>query len=303
MRNAFCIAASTGLLLLAASKAWVQQGSKNNSKDDEGLKARSAALLKAFNKGDAKAVAKFWAPDGDYIDELGHHYKGRKEIEKYFAKMFAAAKGAELRVHRASRRLIGSNVAVGDGIYEVVPPGGGLPTSARYTTVLVKRKGKWYFECVREAPATAPSRESHLEEFGWLIGEWVDEGKKGALAKIDFSWAENNNFIVSHFVTHVQEVPVAGATQWIGWDAAAKKIRSWSFDSTGGFNEVIWTQDGKRLVGKATMTLRDGKKLTSTNIMTIVDGDHFTLQSIDRSLNGKALPDVKPIKLVRVRPE
>jgi uncharacterized protein (TIGR02246 family) len=294
--------AAGSLVLLAASKAWVKDA-KNASKDEEDLKARSAAILKAFNSGDAKAVAKFWTPDGDYIDDLGHHYKGRKAIAEYFAKMFAAAKGAQLRVHRASRRLIRPDVAVGDGIYEVIPPNGGLPTSARYTTVLVKRKGKWYFECVREAPASAPTRENRLEEFGWLIGQWVDQAKKGALVKIDFSWAENNNFIVSHFITTLQDVPVAGASQWVAWDPAKKKIRSWSFDSTGGFNEAIWTKDGDRLVGKVTTTLRSGKKMTSTNIITIVDTDHITWQSTKRSVDGKSLPDVKPVKLMRIKPE
>jgi ABC-type Na+ efflux pump permease subunit len=35
------------------------------------------AFVEAFHKGDAKAVASFWTPDGDYVDagpELHHRY-------------------------------------------------------------------------------------------------------------------------------------------------------------------------------------------------------------------------------------
>ena len=38
--------------------------------------------MAAFNKGDASVVANFWAPDGDYIDQAGHEYKGRAAIQK-----------------------------------------------------------------------------------------------------------------------------------------------------------------------------------------------------------------------------
>jgi hypothetical protein len=38
------------------------------------------AFVDAFHKGDAKAVAAFWMPDGDYVDEHGRILKGRKAI-------------------------------------------------------------------------------------------------------------------------------------------------------------------------------------------------------------------------------
>jgi hypothetical protein len=33
-------------------------------------------------------------------------------------------------------------------------------------------------------------------------------------------------------------------TQWIGWDPAAKQIRSWSFEADGGYGESVWTKQG-----------------------------------------------------------
>lgn len=305
MTNRLWITAAAGLALLVAFSVRAKDAkeAKEPSEDEKALHDRATAMIAAFNKGDAKALAEFWTPDGDYTDEVGNHYKGRKEIEESFEKLFAAGKGAELRVHPRSRRLIRPDVAIIDGEMEVIPPGGGLPTTARYTTVNVKQDGEWLIESVREAPAVAPSHGGKLDALEWLIGSWADEGEKGPGTKLSFAWAENNNFIVGSYTTTLKEVPVSGATQWIGWDEAQKKVRSWSFDSTGGFSEATWTRDGDRRVSKTTMTLRDGKKLTSTNVVTRIDADHITWQSTNRSLEGKELPDTREVKLKRVQEE
>ena len=300
MRKLFCIAATLGMALVVTSPAWAAD-EKIPPEVEKALHDRQAAIVKAFNKGDAKALSEFWTPDGDYMDEQGHLYQGRNAIEESFQKLFAAGKGAELRLHRGSFRVVRPDLAIGDGEFEVVPPDGGPPTSTRYTTVLVKQDGKWLFESVREAVASAPSNAEKLEDLAWLIGDWADEAERGAAAKASFSWAENQNFIVANFATTLKDVPVAGATQWIGWDAAEKRIRSWSFDSSGGFSEAVWTRDGDRLVSKTTMTTRDGKKVSATNIVTMVDPEHLTWRSTQRSVDGKSLPDTELVKMKRAQ--
>jgi uncharacterized protein (TIGR02246 family) len=274
---------------------------KGPSPDETAMRAKAKALIAAFNNGDAAAMAAFWTENGDYVDEGGRRYQGRKAIEEYFRKLFSAAKGAKLRVHRTAFRVVRPDLAIGDGIMEVFPPGGGPTSSARYTAVQVKQDGQWLFESVREAVVTPPSQAEKLEDAAWLIGDWADEGKKGALTHLSFSWAENNNFIVNHFATTLQDVPLAGGTQWIAWDAAAKSIRSWVFDSTGSISESTWTRDGDRLVSKTRTTLPDGKTASSTNIVTRIDADHMSVQWTQRAVNGKPLPDTKVVKLVRVR--
>ena len=56
-------------------------------------------------------------------------------------------------------------------------------------------------------------------------------------------------------------IPVVGGTQWIGWDAVAKQVRSWSFYSGGGIGEAVWTKDGGKWVSKVTARTADGKKV------------------------------------------
>jgi hypothetical protein len=35
---------------------------------------RAKEFIAAFNKGDARAVASFWTPEGDYVDQVGRTY-------------------------------------------------------------------------------------------------------------------------------------------------------------------------------------------------------------------------------------
>jgi uncharacterized protein (TIGR02246 family) len=63
------------------------------------------AFVEAFHKGDAKAVAAFWTPDGDYVDENSRVLKGQKAIEDSFADLFAARKGLKVRIDVASLRF------------------------------------------------------------------------------------------------------------------------------------------------------------------------------------------------------
>jgi uncharacterized protein (TIGR02246 family) len=290
-----------GLGLLIAPVAARGQG-KIPSSDEKAFHDRSQALIAAFNKGDAKAIAAFWTEDGDYMDEGGRRIQGRAAIEQYFQKLFAAGKGAELRIHKTGFRLVRPDLAIGDGVMEVIPPGGGPSTSARYTTVSVKQSGQWLMESVREAVVTPPTHAEKLDELAFLIGAWAPENiKEGPAMNLAFSWAENNNFIVGNFATTLKDVPVAGGTQWIAYDPAAKSIRAWVFDSTGSISESRWTCEGKRLVSKTTTTLPDGKQATSSNVVTRLDDNTITLQFTQRSVDGKTQPDSAPIKLKRVR--
>jgi uncharacterized protein (TIGR02246 family) len=279
------------------------QGPKDNDKEVAALQKRGEAFVAAFDKGDAKAVAAFWAEDGDYVDQAGHHHKGRKAIQDVFQKLFAEHKGLRMGINVTSLRVVKPDLAIEDGVTHVTPPDGSPSTAARYTIVHVKRDGQWMLESVREGEAVVPSNSGHLAPLAWLIGEWVDEAEKGEAARATFNWAENQNFIIGTLATTLKEVPIGGATQWIAWDAAAKEIRSWAFDSNGGISEGTWSHDGNKYTIKTVQTTPAGKKVSSTNIVTRVDNDHLTWQSVKRSVDGKEIPDTEVVKMKRVVPK
>jgi hypothetical protein len=219
-----------------------------------------------------------------------------------YEKVFADNKGAKLAIHVTSIKQVTPDVVLEDGITEVTPAGGSLPTASRFSAVLVKKDGDWYLQRVHATEPQPSSNADHLEELEWLIGEWTGENEKGESASATYDWAQNDNFIVSDFATTLDGVPVVGGTQWIGWDAVDKQIRSWSFYSGGGFGEAVWSQDGNKWSLKVTARTAAGKKVTATNLVTKTDNDHMTWQVTKLTVDGETVPDFTPVKLKRVKP-
>jgi uncharacterized protein (TIGR02246 family) len=274
---------------------------KDKASEEAALLKTAEAFVEAFHKGDAKAVAAFWTKDGDYTDMTGHTMKGRDAIEKAFTEFFAENKGLKVRIEITSLKFVTPDVAVEDGTTATISPDGAPPSRARYTIVHVKKDGKWQLSSVRDAPFAAETNQEHFRGLEYLIGDWASDADKGEVARVTFAYTESQNFITSSFTTTFKNISIGGGTQWIGWDPAAKGVRSWTFETGGGFGEGTWTQDGNKWVIKSTGVLRDGKKLAATNILTHLDDDTMSWEAKNRTEDGKALPDIKPIKMKRVK--
>ena len=289
--------ATLALGLLFTPRAWTENP---KSSEEELLQKRAEAFAATFNKGDAKGLAAFFTANADLVDPEGRHTTGRDAIEKVYRKYFADNKGAKLTIHIQSVRVPRADLALEDGLTEVVSPGG-PPSAARYSVVYVKQEGEWYLESVREAIAVPPTNADRLEDLAFLVGDWEEDSDQGG-STASYAWGNQGNFLVNTFDVTLQDVPVAGGIQWIGWDQAEKKARAWSFMSNGGFAEGVWNKDGDgkyKIAVKATM--RDGRKASATNVFTKIDPDHFSFQLVDRKMDGKALPDDKATRMRRVR--
>lgn len=263
------------------------------------ITANAAAFVEAFHKGDAKAVAAFWTPDGDYSDDAGRVLKGRAEIEDSFAGLFAANKGMKVRIDIHSIKFPSEDTAVEDGTSVVIPADGFAPSRARYTNVHVKKDGKWLIASVRETADPGPSNYDHLSGLEWTIGEWIDESPTTERGHVSFTWAPGQNFIVSTRTADFKDASHLQSTQWIGWNASAKQIESTSFQADGGTGRSTWTRDGGKWIIKTESILANGGKVISTNIVTPVDANTITWQSKDQSVDGKPIADSAVVKMKR----
>ena len=116
-------------------------------------------------------------------------------------------------------------------------------------------------------------------------------------------WAEGHAFLQRSFQVRIRGRAEMSGTQLIGWDPRLKQVRSWVFDSDGGFSESHWSRDGERWVIKSSGVVKDGRAASATNILTRVNRDTIRWTSVDRTLGSEVLPDAEEITLVRKPPQ
>ena len=133
-----------------------------------------------------------------------------------------------------------------------------------------------------------------------MIGSWVDrDDGAGVTIQTDCEWTKNQAFINRSFAVVIgDEVDMAGM-QIIGWDPAQKKIRSWVFDSDGGFGEGTWTKKNNAWHIQTSGVAPDGSKTSAVNIISKMDDNSFGWQSINRMAAGELLPNVDEVVVVR----
>jgi uncharacterized protein (TIGR02246 family) len=274
----------------------------NNPKEELTIRANVAAYAKAYNAGDAKAVANLFAAEAQVIDEDGETTQGHEAIEKRVAGTFAESPEGRIKLDIESIRFVGSGLAIETGKATVTPSPGGAPDISRYTAVHLKSSdGKWLIGFVRETEDTELTNHERLKALEWLIGEWIDESPDSVVIT-SCKWSDNKNFLLSDINIRVQGSNAMHLTQRIGWYPLTKQIKSWLFDSEGGYGESFWTRAGNTWLVKATAVRRNGTTASMTNIYTPTGKDSYTWQTTDRVVGGEVLPPVE-IKVVRKPPE
>lgn len=274
----------------------------DQTKAKEAIEKSIQSYIAAFNAGDSKKLASHWAPDAVYINPLtGMQVEGREAIAKEMAANMKELKGFRLLVDVKSIQFISPGVAVEQGTSNLISPAG-KAQDMNYTAVHVKQNGQWFLDRIteEEIPVILSNYE-HLKELEWLIGDWTDSDEAGSV-QTTCQWTKNKNFIIRHFAASTQNRIDLSGMQVIGWDPVNKQIRSWVFDSDGGFSEGKWTKKKKQWYVMLSGTLPDGRKTSSTNIYKIVDQNHFKWQSVNHIVDGELQPNINEVTVVRDEP-
>jgi uncharacterized protein (TIGR02246 family) len=267
--------------------------------NEAAIRKAAASYLEAFNKHDAQAVAEQWSPDAVYLNRsTGEEVVGRAAIVQQFAALFKEQPAVKLEVTVASIQFVSPNVAIEQGTAKILAPNT-EPEETEYSAVDVKRDGKWLLDRVTDkSQEVTPSHYSQLKELEWMIGNWTDESAD-AEVELDCNWTKNKNFITRAFKISVDGQVDMSGMQVIGWDPAAKAIRSWTFDSNGTFAEATWQHRGGRWFIRNRGVLPDGRSATMINVMKQLDENSLTWQTIERTAGGELLPNIDEIRIVR----
>jgi hypothetical protein len=209
-------------------------------------------------------------------------------------------KGAKIRDKIHSVKFLRPEVALVDGSLETTSADGARDSN-RYAVVWVKSGTKWLISSARDLPAEVEDAPSltypQLKSLEWLIGDWVDEAGKGSV-QIQCKWAPNKSFLLMEYEVKSEGAGPLLVTQRIGWDPVNNMVRSWVFDSAGGFGEGYWRRDGNKWVVGASGILADGGTGGATNVYEFKDENTFLYRSVDREIDGQPVADVE-VKLIR----
>jgi uncharacterized protein (TIGR02246 family) len=272
--------------------------------DEEAIRTNVDKYVESYNRRDSKSMAGMWSPEAVYQDpSTGEGVVGREAIAKQLDYVFAGSEDAKLSVTIDSIDFVSPNVAIEKGVADITYSEG-EPERFQYSAVHVKRDGQWLLDRVSEVevPPPPPSHYEQLKELEWMVGRWIDEDETATI-QTDCEWTKNKNFLTRSFAVVVGDQVGMSGMQVIGWDPAAKQIRSWVFDSDGTFGEGTWSRAEDTWTIKQVGTLPDGKKTSATNIIKRLDDDTCTWQSIDRMVDGELQPNIEEVVIVRVPSE
>jgi uncharacterized protein (TIGR02246 family) len=297
---AMSIVPAAAVPLAFAKEEPVRAGTEAARQNDEkAIRDTSNSFARAFERGDAKAVADFWTEEGEYVDEKGNAVRGREALAKAYAGFFAKREKVSVQSKTHSVRFLGKDTAVEDGTFSV--RAGDAPAATnRFSTLYVRQDGRWLIALLKEMDDQS-ARQPHLAELAWLVGTWESEGSAAAV-RISYQWDEGKKFLHARYSVKPKkgtEIASSGL-EIIGVDPQLGMIHGWTFDSEGAVGQSIWKWNGSRWMIEAAGTQSDGSQTTATNLLTRSGDDKFTWRSVKRSLNGEELPDLPQITVHRV---
>jgi uncharacterized protein (TIGR02246 family) len=261
------------------------------------LKKTAAAFSAAYNKGDLEAVLGFWTEDAELIRESGKTFSGREAIRSVFKKSLAENKGNKQSIRATSVRFIKPDVASTEGVVTVTTPEGAVD-EGRYAALLVKQGGKWLFSSVRDVAEPddqeKPVAANQLKPLGWLVGEWHDRDAKGQVS-MSVQWGPGQTYLIQQFTVKHANGKETHTSQRIGYDPREERLRSWLFDSSGGFGGGFWTRKGNSWELDSEGVLPDGRVSTSNDTWKFIDDNTVEWSSKDREADEVPQQDLRVV--------
>lgn len=258
-------------------------------------------FAKAFNAGSPDKLTQLFFAGAEFTDDAGNVYKGAPAIRDIFARFFQKFPGATATITADSVWLVGPTLAIVDGQRIVTAKDDQPPAASRFTLVLMKDGGVWKIASGREEQADdVLSPHERLEPLAWLLGDWVNEGTD-AVVQLSCKWSADKNYLLIDFAAKMQDKPALKSTQRIGWDPLTGKVKSWVFDSDGGYGTAMWSQIENHWVLKSSAVLPDGQTGSATIILEPRDKQSYIMKGFDRIRGDVAEPDFE-VTIVRKPP-
>ena len=151
---------AVGIVALVGSMTGLAHAASPATPDEVAIRAQTTSWGKAYNGGDAKAVAALYAEDALLLPPGASGVSGRAAILQYFTKDIADSKdaGAVFALDPKTDVGVSGNMGWESGMYKVSVKGAVVETG-KFLSVSRKKDGKWLY--IRDtwnadAPPAAP---------------------------------------------------------------------------------------------------------------------------------------------------
>jgi uncharacterized protein (TIGR02246 family) len=299
----------TSILLIAALAPVVlgvgymtaqDKGGKDTKRDadKQAIDKVNKEMVQAFENRDAAAIAAHYTAEGEFIRNDGVPIRGREEIQKGYAEYFKTLKvKPKLELQNDALRFPSADTAIAEVTLRLKNDQGEVVASSWRHTMLVREGGQWKVAVAREWDRDI-ALDVTLKDLDWLIGTWHASSKDRELITT-YEWDETKVFLRGKYTVKEGGKVIESGTQIIGKDNAEGAIRSWVFQSDGGFGGGVWSRDGKKWSVDVYGVTADGKEMTGTSVYVHVDANTFTWQAVGQTVDGAAIADTQPIKVTK----
>lgn len=261
------------------------------------------AFVNAYARRDAEAIGEMFTEDAVFRDEFGEQTVGREAIVQMFENVFADNPEALVEeIDIQNIRSISPEVVLEEGIVYVTESLDEPVYTSRYIALHVKGLDDvWRINTLKDFAREPLGKNENLDQLEWLVGDWVNE-ESNAVVNTSCKWSKDGNYLLRKYQLTTTEGKELDGTQRIGWDPLRKQLRSWQFDSEGGFSEGFWVRNGNQWIVTVQGTTSEGEPLQATSVYTVVDKERI-IWEIANLVVGSEIHEGHSVVLMRKPPE
>jgi uncharacterized protein (TIGR02246 family) len=267
--------------------------------EEQQIRANITAYLEVFNAGKAEELGKFWTANAEVVLPSGDSWKGQNQLVAEYKTFFTNNPGAKVELSDIVIQLLSPNVALETGNAVTTVPDQ-TPRHTTYEAVHVKSGDGWLIDRLaeQESEPAASTREAQLQPLTFLLGTWAANDGDG-LIEMSCRWTTRRNFLVqSYKIVRNAEIEFE-SSQIIGWDPRTESLRSWMFDSEGGFGVGRWSESQGSWTLHTLQVLNDGREASGTYAFDLLESDRLRFRSLGREVEGELVPNLEPVELQR----
>lgn len=267
------------------------------------LDAATRGYVEATNGRRFEALADQWTA-GAELSEGGGLIVGREAIVASIRGWLETNPEARIAIRLTGVKTLGTTAARVRGVMSFTRKPGAKPIETRFESLRVLEGATW-----RLAESTVePSQVDALEALAWMVGTWrATDPDSGATVDASYQRVAGGHLIlggIRHRAPARDGLPATeiDVVELVHPDKATGSVRSWVFDSTGARAEGVFETDStsfnRRFVG-TTADNAAGDVARWVQVIVPTGDSTCTMQSIERSLDGRPLPDKAPLHFKR----